>query len=64
MKLSTLLNSIPYIRIVGDAEAEVTGICTDSRKARGGDLFVKYYSNGTVSLTGTVKQVFEGKVEF
>ena len=42
MKLSTLLNSIPYIRIVGDAEAEVTGICTDSRKARGGDLFVCY----------------------
>ena len=33
-------------------------------KVRGGDLFVKYYSNGTVSLTGTVKQVFEGKVEF
>ena len=42
MKLSTLLNSIPYIRIVGDAEAEVTGICTDSRKARSGDLFVCY----------------------
>ncbi|MGN1235641.1 MAG: diaminopimelate epimerase, partial [Christensenellaceae bacterium] len=33
-------------------------------KVRGGDLLVKYYENGTVSLTGSVKKVYEGKVEF
>ena len=33
-------------------------------KVRGGDLIVRYSSDGRVTLTGNVKQVFEGTVEF
>ena len=33
-------------------------------KVRGGDLFVRYTSDGMVTLTGGVKQVFEGYIEF
>lgn len=33
-------------------------------KVRGGDLIVKYTSDGMVTLTGSVKQVFEGEIEF
>jgi len=33
-------------------------------KVKGGDLIVNYHSDGTVSLTGNVQQIYEGKVEF
>lgn len=33
-------------------------------KVRGGDLFVRYTSDGMVTLTGGVKQVFEGYIDF
>ncbi len=33
-------------------------------KAKGGDLFVNYRSDGSVVLTGNVKKIFVGKVEF
>ncbi len=33
-------------------------------KALGGDLIVKYKSNGSVTLAGNVMKVYEGKVEF
>lgn len=33
-------------------------------KVRGGDLIVRYSSDGSVTLTGNAKQVFEGTVEF
>ena len=33
-------------------------------KVLGGDLIVKYKSNGSVTLAGNVMKVFEGKVEF
>ena len=33
-------------------------------KLRGGDLIVRYGSDGNVTLTGGTKLVFEGEVEF
>ncbi len=33
-------------------------------KVKGGDLFVNYHSDGTVTLTSTAKKIYEGKVEF
>ncbi len=33
-------------------------------KVRGGDLIVRYNPNGTVTLTGNVQKIYEGKVEF
>ena len=33
-------------------------------KVRGGDLIVRYQSDGEVILTGNVSKIYEGKVEF
>ena len=33
-------------------------------KVRGGDLIVRYNEDGTVTLTGNVHKIYEGKVEF
>lgn len=33
-------------------------------KVKGGDLIVNYHSDGTVTLTGNVEKIYEGKVEF
>ena len=33
-------------------------------KVKGGDLIVCYHSDGTVTLTGNVQKIYEGKVEF
>ncbi len=33
-------------------------------KVRGGDLIVHYNADGTVTLTGNVQKIYEGKVEF
>ncbi len=33
-------------------------------KVRGGDLIVRYNSDGTVTLTGNVEKIYEGTVEF
>ena len=33
-------------------------------KVRGGDLLVRYHSDGSVTLTGGVQKVYDGKVEF
>ncbi|MBO5046144.1 MAG: carbamoyl-phosphate synthase large subunit [Clostridia bacterium] len=33
-------------------------------KVKGGDLIVKYGSDGSVTLTGNVQKIYEGKVEF
>ncbi len=33
-------------------------------KVRGGDLIVRYNPNGTVTLTGNVQKIYEGKVKF
>ena len=33
-------------------------------KVRGGDLIVRYYTSGKVTLAGNVVKVYEGKVEF
>ncbi len=33
-------------------------------KVKGGDLIVRYASDGTVTLTGNVEKIFEGRVEF
>jgi len=46
MKLSKLLESIQEITITGNSDIEVTGISTDSRKVRPGDLFIAV--SGTV----------------
>ncbi|OYD06616.1 UDP-N-acetylmuramoyl-L-alanyl-D-glutamate--2,6-diaminopimelate ligase [Paludifilum halophilum] len=40
MKLSTLIDSLVLARVTGDAEVEITGIETDSRKLKPGDLFI------------------------
>ncbi len=40
MKLSHILNHIPVLRKTGDADIEITGIETDSRKVKPGDLFI------------------------
>ena len=40
MKLQELLKNIKPIRIIGDAEIEVTGVNIDSRKIKDGHLFV------------------------
>ena len=33
-------------------------------KVRGGDLIVRYSSDGSVTLTGNVEKIYEGTVEF
>ncbi len=41
MKLNVLTGRIPgKVRIVGDQDTDITNICIDSRKVRGGDLFI------------------------
>jgi UDP-N-acetylmuramoyl-L-alanyl-D-glutamate--2,6-diaminopimelate ligase len=40
MKLSTLLEELPEKEVLGDADVEIAGIATDSRKAQKGFLFV------------------------
>jgi UDP-N-acetylmuramoyl-L-alanyl-D-glutamate--2,6-diaminopimelate ligase len=40
MKLSELLKNIKPLQIEGNAEAEVTGVCIDSRKVGKGSLFI------------------------
>lgn len=47
MKLRDILESIAYDSVKGDVDCEVSGICTDSRRLRAGELFV-CYSGGTV----------------
>ena len=48
--------------------AVLNGYCKQDEditvKVRGGDLIVRYSSDGSVRLTGSVKQVFEGTVEY
>ena len=48
--------------------AVLNGYCKQDEditvKVRGGDLIVRYSSDGTVTLTGNARQVFEGTVEF
>ena len=33
-------------------------------KLKGGDLIVRYHGDGSVTLTGNVEKIYEGKVEF
>ena len=40
MKLSDLLKNTAPLRIVGDAEVEITGVQIDSRRVAPGNLFV------------------------
>jgi UDP-N-acetylmuramoyl-L-alanyl-D-glutamate--2,6-diaminopimelate ligase len=42
MKLNELLSYLTCDKICGDTSVEITGICTDSNKARAGDLFICY----------------------
>lgn len=42
MKLGELLKYIDYERIYGDSEREITGLCSDSRKVKEGDIFFCY----------------------
>ena len=48
--------------------AVLNGYCKQDEditvKVRGGDLIVRYCSDGTVVLTGNARQVFEGTVEY
>ena len=48
--------------------AVLNGFCKQDEditvKVRGGDLIARYSSDGTVTLTGSARQVFEGTVEF
>ena len=51
--------------VIAAAENGLVGKGRDvTVKVRGGDLFVRYTSDGMVTLTGGVKQVFEGYIEF
>lgn len=42
MKLSEILDEIRYERFIGDASADIAGLCTDSQKIKKGDLFFCY----------------------
>lgn len=42
MKLNELLNSVNYDKINGNTEVEISGLCTDSRLVKRGDLFFAY----------------------
>ena len=46
----------------------LNGLCkadTDiTVKLKGGDLIVRYASDGSVTLTGNVEKIYEGTVEF
>ncbi|MDE5722168.1 MAG: UDP-N-acetylmuramoyl-L-alanyl-D-glutamate--2,6-diaminopimelate ligase [Clostridia bacterium] len=42
MKLGALLQSISYKEFTGNAETEISGLCTDSQKIRQGELFFCY----------------------
>ena len=46
----------------------MSGYCRNDEditvKVRGGDLIVRYDSDGTVTLTGNTKLVYEGTIEF
>lgn len=45
MKIGELLQSIKYVDFSGDAESEITGLCTDSQKIEAGNLFFCYKGN-------------------
>ena len=45
MKIGELLQSIKYKNFCGDADVEITGLCTDSQKVKRGDLFFCYRGN-------------------
>lgn len=42
MKLKELLQYLQPVRTEGDTEVEITGLCTDSRRVKKGDLFFCY----------------------
>ena len=42
MKIGELLQKIDYKEFIGDADAEFTGLCTDSQEVKEGDLFFCY----------------------
>jgi UDP-N-acetylmuramoyl-L-alanyl-D-glutamate--2,6-diaminopimelate ligase len=42
MKLTDLLKALPHYRVIGNPDAEVTGLAFDSRQAVPGTLFVAY----------------------
>ena len=47
MKLSALLRNLANARVIGDADAEVSGVQEDSREIRPGDVFVALSSRAT-----------------
>lgn len=42
MKLGALLKYIGYKELCGEADVEITGLCTDSQNVKKGDLFICY----------------------
>ena len=42
MKLSEILDCVDVLNFVGNAETEISGLCTDSRLAKKGNLFFCY----------------------
>ena len=42
MKLGTLLERITYAEFSGNGDTEITGLCTDSRTIKKGDIFFCY----------------------
>ncbi len=42
MKLRELIKGLDVVRFNGNGDTEITGICSDSRKVRQGDLFICY----------------------
>lgn len=42
MILSYLADYIPYEETIGNGDAQITGLCTDSKKVKNGDLFICY----------------------
>ncbi len=59
MKLNELLNSVNYDKINGNTEVEISGLCTDSRLVKRGDLFFAY-KGGKHDSHGDISEAING----
>ena len=59
MELSNLLQHLKIKEVIGDADIEITGLCTDSQKVKKGDLFF-CYAGATHDSHENIAEVTQG----
>ncbi len=59
MKLETIVKNLRYEKTIGMTDVEISGVCTDSRKVKSGDLFI-CYEGGKFDTHSVIDEIVDG----